>query len=287
MNYKIEISYTIEQFRKSRGYTIKDLINGIISRPQYFRFINGNSIRAEQLFLFLDRLNVSLDEFETQLGRNVNSNYYSYQKEIQSAFVRGDTESLTKFAKLTYHDYQNNHMTKFLHLHVLCEIYCNRIKQLPLSTDSQILSEYLLQLENWQLYDIELFTNCFFCFSDQTISALTFRLEKDILKYDFSDHRMKAIVALFCNLCLINIEHQNFNRAITFIKKINDLSIPNEFMLERLFQLFFSGLEKIINHKVPEGITSCKSALDCLSCLGMGDYEVMLSNALEFTIQYS
>lgn len=162
LNYQSEICAVIRNFQKNRGYAINELIDGIISRTQYFRFMNGSSIRTEQLLLLLDRLNVSLSEFEIELGRDSQNDYYLYQKKIREAFIKKNVSNLEEIQKDTYQIYSKNQMRKFEHLYILCQLLISKIRGGGESTpQSSVITSYLLKLDKWQLYDIELFINCF------------------------------------------------------------------------------------------------------------------------------
>lgn len=128
LNYQSEICAVIRNFQKNRGYAINELIDGIISRTQYFRFMNGSSIRTEQLLLLLDRLNVSLSEFEIELGRDSQNDYYLYQKKIRKAFIKKNVSNLEEIQKDTYQIYSKNQMRKFEHLYILCQLLISKIR---------------------------------------------------------------------------------------------------------------------------------------------------------------
>lgn len=286
MNYQTEISTVIANFQKNRGYTINELIDGIISRTQYYRFMNGSSIRTEQLLLLLDRLNISLSEFELELGRDLRKEYDLYQRKMRAAFMRKDIAALSDVQKATEKIYAAKQMSKFQHLSILCQFLISRIQQSPIPKDCQVIANYLLKLDKWQLYDIELFTNSFASFDDAIIPVLIKRLDKDLDAYDSSDHRTKIAVTLYCDLCLVAVQKQAFPETKIYFERIKKFKIPNDFVLERMYQRFFYGLEKIINGNITAGETICRNVLTGLQLLEITDYYLMLNSALEFTIKH-
>lgn len=154
----------IREIRLAKGMTLNELARDIVSVPFLSKYERGTSdISAENFFQLLDRLNVRLSEFE---ALNANLKQETQDSFLEKYSYAANNDNLILLNQLLADEkqyYQQSANIRHLHNQIILKQYINNMTHLPYNQeDSKVIKEYLLQVEDWHLYEIELFGNSIF-----------------------------------------------------------------------------------------------------------------------------
>ena len=172
---------TIKYIRMSKGIKAVNLYKSILSKQAAIKFENGKSdTTIEKFFMLLDRLNISLEEYD-EIYRAKNNNDYYFTGQYIKLFYQKNIDGLRQLKEVATKEYENTLSEKFRHYASLIQLlidYLNNNK--PCETSLQIIKDYLNNCENWGYYEITLFTNAMIHFSGEYIDSVYGRVKKKI-----------------------------------------------------------------------------------------------------------
>lgn len=178
------IGSAIKQARISKGFTQKQLAEGILSVSQLSKFENGlHDITLTKCFLLLERLHLDLAEFyEVYLTKDDSvlhidfdfTNHLLHKKEIEIKYQLGKEIEKNENANKVYTEHRLIIMKQIL-----------RIKQeLPLDNyEIEKIYSYLESISEWGLYEMSLLSNSLFIFNRHQIMRLIKISLKQMYRY--------------------------------------------------------------------------------------------------------
>lgn len=169
---KLQIGSTLQQVRKNKQVTLKELSTDFLSISQLSHIENGDSIPSTEKFIYLiSRLNIHYDELIPHLENEYLNAKHTIGKNLAEFSNMKNKDGLVsiidKATSLyeTYNDIYFYHIT--LQAHSLIELidgYNFASARIHLSP----IKDYLLKTEKWNAYELELFCNCLFIFEIDT-----------------------------------------------------------------------------------------------------------------------
>lgn len=118
----MELGNIIEQVRKNKGLTIKEVCGEQISRSVYNRFVNNKAdTSTSNLTYLLRQLNLEYDELKNYNYPNETNQLQQISLTIRQAFERKDIDSLKRIRLMCLRDTGIN-KNKFKHLSNICEL---------------------------------------------------------------------------------------------------------------------------------------------------------------------
>ena len=149
--------YFIKKLRLSKNLTQSQLAEGILSKNFLSRYERGESQVNDSTFLrLLERMNIYFSEFE-ELFQGENSQK-EFLNEVIKAKKENDAYLWEVLKKREEEAFEKSKNIRHLHNKILMEAFLAEMDGQTLSKISkrQILN-YLFDIENWGLYEIELF----------------------------------------------------------------------------------------------------------------------------------
>ncbi|MGE7090387.1 hypothetical protein ACQKII_02785 [Lysinibacillus sp. NPDC048646] len=246
----MNIGESIKEIRIAKKIPSKVLYKDLLSRPAIARFEKGDSDTGTmKFFALLERLNITLEEFEQHLNSRENKDFF-YTKEYIEAFYLKDIDKLNELANMADHDYKRNNLNiKFLHYRAIIHLLIDDIQNTKLYiSEVEILQTYLGTCENWGYYEITLFSNSLNFYSNEFINIVYKRAKKTLLDFQtFKRYRNEVSLMLF-NIMEKKISDGDIDGATFYLKELNELKITViDNMYVQAMIKFFSAIVDIAN----------------------------------------
>lgn len=160
---KKTLGKTFKMIRESKGLSQKEVAEGVVSVAQLSRFERGISdVTADVLYICLQNLNVTMDEFQSVYHNFVQPQNTFFQNDISEVYLEKNILKLEKIlenCKKIEERFSNYKLYK-LNTLVVKAILCQCTKQEKINKkEIQYLVDYLFSVEEWGRYELWLFTN--------------------------------------------------------------------------------------------------------------------------------
>ena len=256
----------IKKIRQEKHLTQKELAEGILSKNFLSKFERGESKITSEIFLnLLERLNVSLDEFE-QLATSKHSQKEFLQK-LETFKSQKDGYLLENLKAEENHLFQADRNRRHLHNQILVEAHLQYLQGKNLEMkQKRVIQSYLFEVEEWGEYEWELFGNIVFCLSsEETHLYLDSIFRKARLgKHDTMHKRMLCRILL--NIFLEDIE-ANSSEASQVEAYLTELLEDEEFYYEKIRFYYLQGILHIYQGHVEKGKLECMKMIDIFKSL--------------------
>ncbi len=251
----------IKKIRQEKHLTQKELAEGILSKNFLSKFERGESKITSEIFLnLLERLNVSLDEFE-QLVISKHSQKEFLQK-LESFKSQKDGYLLENLKAEEKQLFQSDRNRRHLHNQILVEAHLHYLQGKNIDVkQKRVIQSYLFEVEEWGDYEWELFGNIVFCLSTkETHLYLDSIFRKARLgKHDTMHKRMLCRILL--NIFLEDIE-ANSSEASQVEVYLTELLQDEEFYYEKIRFYYLQGILHIYQGHVEKGKLECMKMID-------------------------
>ena len=251
----------IKKIRQEKHLTQKELAEGILSKNFLSKFERGESKITSEIFLnLLERLNVSLDEFE-QLVISKHSQKEFLQK-LETFKTQKDGYLLENLKAEEKQLFQSDRNRRHLHNQILVEAHSQYLQGKNIDVkQKRVIQSYLFEVEEWGDYEWELFGNIVFCLSTkETHLYLDSIFRKARLgKHDTMHKRMLCRILL--NIFLEDIE-ANSSEASQVEKYLIEVLQDEEFYYEKIRFNYLQGILHIYQGHVEKGKLECMKMID-------------------------
>lgn len=262
----------IREIRLAKGMTLNELARDIVSVPFLSKYERGTSdISAENFFQLLDRLNVRLSEFE---ALNANLKQETQDSFLEKYSYAANNDNLILLNQLLADEkqyYQQSANIRHLHNQIILKQYINNMTHLPYNQeDSKVIKEYLLQVEDWRLYEIELFGNSIFFLPLATVEFLVKTAIKKTYLLDRISNNKHVLAQVIANVITRMIEADELMKARQLIELGERQLTYTKFYYEKTYLHFFEGY-CLLKEGKELGENYCQQAIDVMKTLK--DYE--------------
>ena len=251
----------IKKIRQEKHLTQKELAEGILSKNFLSKFERGESKITSEIFLkLLERLNVSLDEFE-QLVTSKHSQKEFLQK-LETFKSQKDRYLLENLKAEEKQLFQSDRNRRYLHNQILVEAHLQYLQGKNIDVkQKRVIQSYLFEVEEWGDYEWELFGNIVFCLSTkETHLYLDSIFRKARLgKHDTMHKRMLCRILL--NIFLEDIE-ANPSEASQVEAYLTELLQDEEFYYEKIRFYYLQGILHIYQGHVDKGKLECMKMIE-------------------------
>ena len=251
----------IKKIRHEKHLTQKELAEGILSKNFLSKFERGESKITSEIFMnLLERLNVSLDEFE-QLVTSKHSQKEFLQK-LETFKSPKDGYLLENLKAEEKQLFQSDRNRRHLHNQILVEAHLQYLQGKNIDVkQKRVIQSYLFEVEEWGDYEWELFGNIVFCLSTkETHLYLDSIFRKARLgKHDTMHKRMLCRILL--NIFLEDIE-ANSSEASQVEAYLTELLEDEEFYYEKIRFYYLQGILHIYQGHVEKGKLECMKMID-------------------------
>lgn len=259
-----------KNIRIGKGYSLKEVAEGIISSSFLSKFERGESdISLTNFILLLNKLNVSIEEY-TLISRDFQpSEFEILLHTIRHAYEQNNIPFLIDI-------YQEEE--KKWKIHLASRYKCNYIMIKALIrdlnkdfeiTDSErdFISDYLLKNDHWGYFEIILFGNAMSILKYQTIISLAKEIiSKSKLSINIPKNKTKFIRILL-NIIIYTIETGHLDDTKWFLNYINEFPNNTDLYFEKTKYLFLKGIYQIKRNQLHEGKHNAEKAIEIMGIL--------------------
>lgn len=269
---------TISNIRKSKNITVKDVICGTMTKASYSRFVSGKSRTSLDNFLcLLNNLHITFDEFLCIHNGYSMDQHQELLLQIQSATHNHNIEKLKDVLDnirniCSSHEYDES----YKHLACCTQLIIDRLSNNSFDSQArQIIVDYLFNNESWTHYELALFNNVMFIFSDEEINLFYKRVIHNVEKYQSLRIYGSEAFRILTNALMLYIDRRNIKQALTLITEINKYDLKDDMLFEKTLKNYFNGIIKIIRND-RNGILKIQNSLNILKELNSDQYYSML-----------
>lgn len=260
---------TFRQLRKNRGLTLKDVASDSISYSNLAAFERGEHIISlDTLVLILEKLNITLQEFNTILDLPI-PEYQQILTKITTAAADGNTSQIiNEMSKLDITKQATTYCT-----YLMLKAILGRVDNETMLTKDEIsfISEYLWNCDILGHYDLSLFGNTLYVLKTETILTFDNEIFDKITK--LSDHKQNTrdYIRTIQNSVIELINRQQYEQSLMILRKM-DPYLTETYFFERFTSMFYKNIVeyKLTNNQ--QFKSNCKKSIALLDQLDVSTY---------------
>ncbi|OJG49583.1 transcriptional regulator [Enterococcus gallinarum] len=277
----LEANLLLKKLRTERNLSQRKLAADISERSTLATFEQkGHRIAFDILYKYLDRLNVTLEEFEYHLTNNQLNEKKQLSKQFHNAYYQHDFDQLATLideSKTTYQETQD-----FFYYLLYSQYYLILKKKGFLHTIDETekieaaIKSYLDKIETWGKFEITIFANLMFLFTDEYILFQIEQLNKQEFYNNLLSLNYHIYSKLLTNAAFLFIDRNQIDhlKQILFYMTKN---IPLDNDRIRLMIRYFEGIIAIFHGEIETGKQTITKAIEILHFLGQSAYAAELS----------
>ncbi|ROZ03515.1 Rgg/GadR/MutR family transcriptional regulator [Enterococcus gallinarum] len=277
----MEANLLLKKLRTERNLSQRKLAADISERSTLATFEQkGHRIAFDILYKYLDRLNVTLEEFEYHLTNNQLNEKKQLSKQFHNAYYQHDYDQLAILideSKTTYQETQD-----FFYYLLYSQYYLILKKKVFLHTIDETekieaaIKSYLDKIETWGKFEITIFANLMFLFTDEYILFQIEQLNKQEFYNNLLSLNYHIYSKLLTNAAFLFIDRNQIDhlKQILFYMTKN---IPLDNDRIRLMIRYFEGIIAIFHGEIETGKQTITKAIEILHFLGQSAYAAELS----------
>lgn len=260
---------TFRQLRKNRGLTLKDVAGDSISYSNLAAFERGEHIISlDTLVLILEKLNITLQEFNTILNLPI-PEYQQILTKIATAAADGNTSQIiNEMSKLDITKQTTNYCT-----YLMLKAILGRVDNKTMLTKDEIsfISEYLWNCDILGHYDLSLFGNTLYALTTETILTFDNEIFDKIAKLTDNKQNTRDYIRTIQNSVIELINRQQYEQSLMILRKI-DSYLTETYFFERFTSMFYKN---IVQYKLTDNKyfkSNCKKSIALLDQLNVSTY---------------
>lgn len=257
----------LKKLRVERNISQSTLSCGISSRTTLASYeTQTNDIPFGNLVLYLDKMNVRLDEFQYFLGLEVTEKY-KLSAQLFEDFYSKRTINDKRLSEILQH-YKSTDDIYYLALYMGIKgaIIKTSGKSIAdfLSTHQQYvraLKGHIGKVENWSAFELSILINCLYIFDDDFILGASKRLIRDLNSYSKIRLFEKALFTFFINAITHYLSLGKHKLAQNFVEQLEQHAKLSTQLYEKTILLYFQGILKYNSGKRIDGESDVKKAI--------------------------
>ncbi|GFH43044.1 transcriptional regulator [Lactococcus hodotermopsidis] len=251
--------------RVSRGYSLNDIESDYLDKGQVSRFENGLAmLSAEALVYAIEGINMTPSEFFTSKGNYDTGILRKFGNEFQSYMFNCDAEGLRSMIIAS----PRRTDKKLFNVIVKCAIRDITTENLLTSKDTEFIDKYLTNIENWTIFEVNIFSLC--------LEALDIDLARDLGKEMIKRDKLykvlaynafmvkEALINLYCHMIL----HGKYYYAEEFEKELEKLLTPLD-VKEKIFFHIFKKIGQYRQEGKAEALAEIKKDIEFLKAFDL------------------
>ena len=281
---------TFRQIREQKGYTMRQIADGILSVSFLSKFERGESdISLTYITRLLEKLSMSFEEFfYLHDGVGPEQLEYFFDKADES-YVQRDLNQLRELRKIALEKWETYGLEAFRCNTLMLDVYESIIQgELVDSNDDAIdaLYHYLFHVEVWGYYELRLYNSTMLLMPMEMVMTLSkTALEKSnhFGKLQKNDHIMIRTLLNTLNYLSAGptLHEEAYKGFLDFLENTN---IPQSDLYSRNMLLNIKGIHAIRTGYREKGIDMVKKAIYIFSQLGSKELAVTSENYLQLVL---
>ena len=258
-----QYGYLLKRLRKEKGVSQSVLSDGILSKNHLSKIERGeNDISFQTLLKLLDRLNISLFEFELHLD-NARNNQSTFLKDLSIAVANNDLYLLNVLLTREIELKSKSNNIRHKHNVILLKAYIDKFSNTTFNRhDIHEIFQYILSVDECGRYEISLFGNFVGFMSPDMRHKLVKMIHRKSQLFCSEKNYTEIFTRILLDICYADLKDKKFNSAIEVIDIIEKHLDHTELYYEKNQCKFFKGLYLIGTQNKYEGEKLCKKAIE-------------------------
>jgi transcriptional activator, Rgg/GadR/MutR family, C-terminal domain len=267
MSEQMELRTFYQKTREARGYSYGEIETGYLHSSQISRFEKGESMfSAECLLLAIQGLNMTPTEFFALMPTYEPSRLHVFMKQMSDYAINNDIEGMKKLLKPR----AKKKNDKIYNVMVKVAIYDSSGENLITDNDRKLIQDYLTSIEQWTLFEIDVFSNCLEALSLKEAYYLGLEMldcdELSNLLYSHADVVKRTLVNLYVHM-VCNEQYTRANRIKNELEELLDAWDMEGKIIVSIFETF----SKFKQEKSSELFEEIQSDIQVLKKFGIVD----------------
>lgn len=252
-----------KKFRESRHLTLKNIANESLSIAQLSRFENGTSDLTISKFLYsLNELNISLEEFMYAVNNYKMSPLNELLLKISEYSTTRNDKALKKLLNTQQNITDKN----------------KKLSNILIQICLYDLSDYLLSIDDWGMYELLLFSNSMKAMNHQTRMMLLKEMNRRTDLYTNIPKYRRIIASMNVNAYICCIELEEWVDAHYFEKQLELAYFQEAEIYERLVFKYAKNFYKFKKFQDQKALLEMKK---CIELFQLVDSENLAENFIE------
>ncbi|MRJ46073.1 helix-turn-helix domain-containing protein [Fundicoccus ignavus] len=276
------IGPVFRHLRKSKGMTLKETADGLISSQFLSEFERGHSnISVVNFFSLLDKINVQITEFKIHSDELTEQTQQHFLSQYGKAYRSRNVVKLNELIDSQNKLYRNSKLPRFEHNVIILKQLINYFTNLPFNqTDANSIYHYLLNCEEWHYYELCLFGNSIFFMSLAQVEKLTRTASQKAHKYEKLLLNSSTFALVIMNVIDYFLEANYLAPVASLIKEVDRVLINKRYFYDKNQLNYLKGIYKIKMEMLEEGKDLCDEAIRLMSHFGAEDIANILQTEL-------
>lgn len=271
------------KLRTDKNISISSLADEYISKAMISKFErNKSEISVSRFFHLLNKIRVRPNEFELAKNMYNHSGFEALLREIQKYVLDENYGKLKKLADFELEEWnKTSNIYSYLNYIMLTAIVNNHNDVQTEAKHIDFLINYLFKCENWGLYELILYSNSMSILPIETILAFSKSLPQKLLLLKDASNILEMAINTIINTLILCIEHDREEEGFFFIKVIEDFTLSETMIFERMLFNLYKGIfivkfsdDKQLGHKL---INDSLSILKLAGCDNL--YDILLEDS--------
>ena len=209
-----QYGYLLKRLRKEKGLSQSELSDEILSKNHLSKIERGeNDISFQTLLKLLDRLNISLFEFELLLDK-IQDNQSTFLKDLSIAVANNDLYLLNELLTREIELKSKSNNIRHKHNVILLKAYIDKFSNTPLNHhEIQEIIQYILTVDECGRYEISLFGNFVGFMSSDMRHNLVKMINRKSQLFHSDKNYTEIFTRILLNVCYADLMDKNFNSA--------------------------------------------------------------------------
>ncbi len=266
---QIEHYQIIKQLREERGLSQSFLAEGLTTREAVSKFERrGTKISAETLFWFLEKMNITLEEYYHICSNGI---LPKKQQIIVDGYKHLSTYSslqtlLTDLSNLscgTNDPFYRLLIVQFRSLYYWLKN--DLVNDNYIDNDRQEIQHYLNGIDTWGRFELSLFNNLLFLFDSDYITATYKRTITKLMSYENIIYYRNDITGFMSNALFIFWQRNDYQYMKSIISDLQLLTKDEDYCF---YKITCKTFEKIYQAQNDLNLEDLKTEFDILNYLG-------------------
>lgn len=267
----METGKLVRAIRLNKKLKAKDVYTDILTRPASIRFERGESdTTTERLFLILQRLNISLDEFYFLYYSSRENPLFQILEELVRVHKLSDGESLLILERGFSAQYEKTSYLGYLHYACIARLLATTYVELPYPKKQvEIILDYLFQIQSWNYYELVLFNNALDFIPSEMVDTVYSKVRTKMQGVKEMRRYKNELFTLISNILVVRIEAGDVKGCLVYWQELREnIAVDNTRMYETTMVYFFREAISLLENPT-WNLAAANSILDAFGYLGM------------------
>lgn len=268
---------TFRTIREQKGYTMKQVSQGIVSISFLSKFERGASDISLTLFIkLLQRVSVTFEEFQFLHNNNRTDMLETFFQEASNAYMNRNLGQIDHLKKQELDKWKKTGMEPFRCNAIMLNVYESIVrwtKFVSAEGDLEFLYDYLFKVEVWGYYELRLYNSTILLMNPEMVITLSETVYKKSDQMKQHPQLQKVIISIMLNtlIYLTGGESPKFlyeQECEQFFLYLDEIGIEEHDLHARNELITMRGLFEIRRGERGKGIGLIKDSIETLKKLG-------------------